>query len=309
MQILRTPDERFAALEGWTYAPHYREVTDADGTKLRIHYVDEGPRAAAPILLMHGNPTWSYLHRKMIGPLVAAGHRVIAVDLVGNGRSDKPAQKSDYTLARHYDWMSQWLLGMDLSDITLFCQDWGGTIGLYLASAHPQRFARVVASNTGVPEGRGESKFMKMWVATMRNATHFPLELFMPQAMAHKMTPGEIAAYQAPFPTPAHEAGITQFPLLIAVQPDNPGVPLNQKVWQALERFDKPFLTLFGAKDPVSRGVEREMQQRIPGTRGQTHHVFAEANHFIQEDVPEQLVEHILRFIAATPLANHKPQL
>src|SRR5581483_10168334 len=164
MQIVRTPDERFANLEGWPFAPHYLEVVDADGTPVRIHYVDEGPKSAPPILLMHGNPSWSYLHRKMIGPLAAAGHRVIAVDLVGTGRSDKPALKSDYTLARHHDWMSKWLVGMDLQDITLYCQDWGGTIGLYLVSAHPERFARVVASNTGVPEGRGEGKMMKMWV-------------------------------------------------------------------------------------------------------------------------------------------------
>lgn len=301
MQVLRTPDERFAGLEDWSFAPQYREVRDADGTVLRIHYVDEGPRDAKPILLMHGNPTWSYIHRKMIPPLVAAGHRVIAVDLVGNGRSDKPAAKADYTLARHYDWMRQWLVGMGLRDVTLYCQDWGGTIGLYLVSAEPQRFARVAASNTGVPAGEGESAFMKMWVAMMRSATTFPLKQMLPQGMVHKPTPGELAAYVAPFPDDSYMAGIIAFPLLIAVQPDNPGVPLNLEVWKGLEKFDRPFLTLWGAKDPVSKGVNRQMQRRIPGAAGQDHHVFDDANHFIQEDVPDALVTRILEFIRKNP--------
>lgn len=300
MEILRTPDECFARLEGYDFTPHYQDVRAGDGTPIRIHYVDEGPRDAQPILLMHGNPTWSYLHRKMIGPLAAAGHRVIAVDLVGNGRSDKPARKSDYTLASHYDWMEQWLLALDLRHITLYCQDWGGTIGLALVSRHPQRFDRVVASNTGVPEGRGESAFMQRWVALMRNATTFPLKQMIPPGMVHKLTPGELAAYIAPFPSDDYMAGIIAFPLLIAVQPDNPGVSLNKKVWEALERFDKPFLTLFGALDPVAKGADREMQRRIPGARGQNHQVFPNAHHFLQEDVPGELVEHILRFIVRT---------
>jgi haloalkane dehalogenase len=302
MDILRTPDQRFAQLEDWPYAPRYCEVRDAeDGTVIRIHHIDEGPRDADPILLMHGNPTWVYLYRKMIPVLLAAGHRVIAVDLVGNGRSDKPALKSDYTLARHYQWMNDWLHAMDLRHITLFCQDWGGTIGLAMVSEQPERFDRVVASNTGVPEGQGESEFMKMWVNLMRNATTFPLRQMLPQGMVCKLTAAELDAYVAPFPDDAYMAGIIAFPLLIAVQPDNPGVPLNARVWEGLERFDKPFLTLWGKLDPVSRGVDREMQRRIPGTHGQPHQRFEQANHFIQEDVPEALAEHTLRFIAATP--------
>ncbi len=299
MKVLRTPDECFAKLEGYAFKPHYHEVTDADGSPVRIHYIDEGPRDGAPILLMHGNPTWSYLHRKMIGPLAAAGHRVISVDLVGCGRSDKPTLKSDYTLARHYDWMSKWLTGVGLENITLFCQDWGGTIGLYLVSAHPKRFARVVASNTGVPEGQGESAFMKMWVGMMRAAATFPMEM-VPQGMTHKLTEGELAAYKAPFPSDEYMPGIISFPGLIAVQPENPGVALNKKVWQGLEKFDRPFLTLFGELDPVAKGADVNMQKRIPGAKGQAHHVFPNAHHFIQEDVPEALVEHILKFISAT---------
>lgn len=310
MEILRTPDECFAALDAWPYAPRYCEIRDAeDGTAIRIHHIDEGPRDADPVLLMHGNPTWSYLYRKMIPPLLAAGHRVIAVDLVGNGRSDKPSRKSDYTLARHFQWMNDWLRALDLRRVTLFCQDWGGTIGLAMVAEQPQRFDRVVASNTGVPEGQGENDFMKMWVGMMRNATTFPVKQFLPQGMVSRPTPAELDAYAAPFPADAYMAGIIAFPLLIAVQPDNPGVPLNRKVWERLERFDKPFLTLWGKLDPVSRGVDREFQRRVPGAKDQPHQRFDDANHFIQEDVPGLLAEHTIRFIAATRKPAQSPKL
>ena len=299
MKVLRTPDERFAALEGYAFEPRYTEVRDDDGSLLRIHHLDEGPRDAAPILLMHGNPTWAYLYRRFVPPLVAAGHRVVAVDLVGCGRSDKPAERADYTQARHVDWLTQWLLKLDLRDVTLFCQDWGGTLGLHLVAAHPERFARVVAANTGMPLGEGENEFMKMWVGMMREAKTFPLQQMLPGGMLHTLTPGEQAAYQAPFPDPSYEAGICQFPLLIAVQPDNPGVPANRAAWERLGHFDKPFLTLFGARDPVTRGGEKRLQEHIPGAAGQPHHVFPDASHFIQEDVPEELVARLEAFIAA----------
>jgi haloalkane dehalogenase len=297
MQVLRTPDDRFAALDGWHWPPSYTTIAGADGTSIRIHHVDVGPRDAAPILLMHGNPTWSYLYRKMIPGLQATGRRVIAVDLVGCGRSDKPAAKSDYTLARHVEWMSRWLLAMELQDVTLFCQDWGGTIGLHLVARHPERFARVVASNTGIPLGEGASDFMAMWLGMMADATEFPWQM-LPPGMTREPSAAELAAYRAPFPTSAYEAGIIQFPLLIAVMPDNPGVPLNQAAWTRLATFEKPFLTVFGAKDPVARGADRRMQAHIPGANGQAHTRIADANHFIQEDAPDELVEHIARFLA-----------
>lgn len=304
MKILRTPDERFSGLEDYAFAPHYSEVVDVDGTSLRLHHVDEGPREAAPLLLMHGNPTWAYLYRKMIPGLVAAGHRVIAVDLVGCGRSDKPALKSDYTLARHYDWMSKWLIGLDLQDITLFCQDWGGTIGLYLVSQFPERFARVVAANTGLPLGEGESEFMKMWVGMMKEATSFPMEQMLPPGMTHPITPGELAAYLAPFPDATYMSGICEFPALISVQPENPGTPLNRAAWPKLAEFKGPFLTLWGALDPVAKGGDKRLQAHMPGAAGQPHHVFPTANHFIQEDVPAELVERLLAFIDATPVRH-----
>jgi len=299
MRILRTPDSAFDNLPGWDFPPHYTYVQSDDGTALRIAHAEAGPADAAPILLMHGNPSWSYLHRKMIRTLAEkTSRRVIAVDLVGHGRSDKPAAKSDYTLARHYDWMGQWLTAMNLTEITLYCQDWGGTIGLYLVSAFPERFARVIASNTGMPIGGGESEFMKMWVGMMREATEFPWMMFAP-GMQTQLTDAEMAAYRAPYPTAEYEAGLCQFPVLIAVQPDNPGVPLNQAAWARLGEFSKPFLTLFGELDPVSKGADTAMQKHIPGAAGQPHKRVPNANHFIQEDAHVVLVEEIARFIDA----------
>jgi len=297
MKILRTPDERFENRPGFPWAPHYMTVRDEDGTDIRIHFVDEGPRDAAPVLLMHGNPSWAYLYRHMIPGLLATGRRVIAVDLVGCGRSDKPAAKSDYSLARHYDWMGQWLTQMDLSDITLFCQDWGGTIGLYLVAQQPDRFARVITANTGLPLGEGESEFMKMWVGMMREATDFPWPM-LEAGMQRKLTEAELAAYRAPFPSSDYEAGIIQFPVLIAVQTDNPGAPLNRDAWARLATFDKPFLTLFGDLDPVAKGWDRRAQAHIPGAAGQNHQNIPDANHFIQEDAPEELLSHIIPFLA-----------
>jgi haloalkane dehalogenase len=302
MEILRTPDSCFENLEGYAFEPHYVEVgaTGAGGPPLRIHYLDEGPRDGAPIVLIHGNPTWSYLHRKFVGPLTEAGHRVLALDLVGCGRSDKPAARGDYTQERHIDWVCQWLEALDLRAATLFCQDWGGPIGLGMVARHPDRFARIVASNTGIPLGEGESEFMKMWVGMMRQATEFPFDQMLPTGMTHEITPGELAAYKAPFPDVSYQAGICEFPLLIAVQPDNPGVPLNKGIWEALGQWEKPFLTLWGALDPVTPGGDKRLQEYVPGAAGQPHHVFEDASHFIQEDVPGELVARILGFVAAT---------
>lgn len=299
MRLLRTPDDRFEDLPDFPYAPSYTTVRDEDGTEIRIHHVDEGPPGAEPILLMHGNPTWSFLYRRMIPGLLKTGRRVIAVDLVGCGRSDKPAAKSDYTLARHYDWMSKWLTAMDLKNITLFCQDWGGTIGLHLVSLHPERFDRVIAANTGLPLGEGESDFMKMWVGMMREATEFPWHM-LTAGMTRKLTDAELTAYRAPFPTSEYESGIIQFPMLIAVQVDNPGAPLNREAWARLASFDKPFLTLFGELDPVARGWEKRAQEYFKGARDQDHRIIAGASHFIQEDAGAELVDHITRFLSVS---------
>ena len=302
MEVLRTPDERFAHLEGYDFAPHYREVTADDGTPLRYHFVDEGPHEVAPVLLLHGNPSWSYLHRDMVRGLVARGHRVVALDLMGLGRSDKPAERHDYTLARHVDWMSQWLVAEDLTDVTLYCQDWGGTTGLHLLRLHPDRFARVVASNTGLPVGEGVNRFMRDWLAFSQSVTELPVASLVDSGTTRSLTEGEKAAYDAPFPEPRYQAGILEFPLLIPLQPDNPGVPMCRETWAFLQTWDKPFLTAFGADDPIATkpGAHLEFQARIPGAAGQPHRLIEGANHFVQEDAPMELVQIIDEFVTAT---------
>jgi haloalkane dehalogenase len=296
MKILRTPDSQFDALPLWNFAPHYTTITADDGTPIRIAHAEQGPPDGEPIVLMHGNPTWSYLHRHMIGPLAATGRRVIAVDLVGHGRSDKPASKDDYTLARHVDWMSQWLLAMDLRHITLFCQDWGGTIGLHLVANFPERFDRVIVCNSGIPLGDTGNRFLTLWTNLMWRAWRFPWFMLKP-GFARPISEATYRAYRAPYPKPAYEQGLAKFPALIAVSPRNPGVPLNRAAWDKLSKFDKPFLTLFGARDPVARGADRRLQRHIPGAAGQAHQVMPTAKHFVQEDEPQWLVEHITRFL------------
>ena len=298
MKVLRTPDSRFENLPGYNFEPHYTTIVDGDGTEIRIHYIDEGPRDAEPILLMHGNPSWCYLYRKMIPGLLKAGRRVIAVDLVGCGRSDKPAKRKYYTQARHVDWMSKWLVAMDLKHITLFCQDWGGTIGLNLVADFPERFDRVIASNTGLPMGEGGNRLLRNWQAIMKVFPAFPLRTAMKKSIREPgFSEQEFKAYKAPFYRLSYQAGILKFPQLIAVFPDNPGVPQNKKAWEKLKQFEKPFLTLFGDKDPVTRGGHKSMIKHIPGAQGQAHKIIKGGGHFIQEDKPDELVAEIVPFL------------
>ncbi len=292
MDILRTPEERFVDLPGYCFDPHYRELAAEDGTLLRMHFVDEGPRGADPVLLLHGNPSWSYLYRKMIPGLVARGHRVIAPDLVGLGRSDKPVDQEVFTLAAHVDWLSQWLVAEDLNHITLFCQDWGGTAGLNLLPRHSDRFDRVVASNTGLPEGKGLNKVMEDWLVFSQSVDELPIGALVQSGATRHLEPAEVAAYDAPFPDGTYQASPKRFPLLIPVQPENPGVPMMRETWAFLETWEKPFLTVFGDQDPIAFGPGAHLgfQRRIPGAHGQPHVVLEGPNHFIQEDAPEELV-------------------
>jgi haloalkane dehalogenase len=299
MDVLRTPDERFAGLEGWDFAPHYAEVRAADGTPLRMHFVDEGPRDAAPVLLLHGNPSWSYLHRDMIRGLVARGHRAVAVDLVGFGRSDKPVDRTSYTLAGHVDWLEQWLVGSGLTGITLYCQDWGGLAGLQLLPRRPDRFARVVASNTGIPSGEGVNETMARWLEFSQSVDALPIGALVNNGTGRELTAAELAAYEAPFPDGAYQAGALQFPLLIPVQPDNPGVPMCRATWDFLAGATLPFLTVMGSEDPIAfkPGAHRKFQRVVPGAAGLDHVVIEGAGHFIQEDASDRLVEIIDAFV------------
>jgi haloalkane dehalogenase len=292
MNVLRTPDERFAGLADFPFAPHYADVTDATGPVLRIHYLDEGPRDAAPVLLLHGEPSWCYLYRKMLPPLVARGHRVLAPDLVGFGRSDKPADRSDYTFERHVDWMSAWLTSLALERITLFCQDWGGLIGLRLVARFPGRFAAVIAANTGLPVGgRKVPLAFRLWLAFSQYAPRLPIGSLISKGTVRGLTAAEKKAYDAPFPDERYKAGARQFPALVPITDAHASVAECRQAWEVLSRFDKPFLTAFSDRDPITRGGDRVFQARVPGAQGQPHVTIAKAGHFLQEDAPGQLAD------------------
>ena len=294
MDILRTPDERFEELADYPFAPHYATVAAADGTPLRLHYLDEGPADAPPVLLMHGEPSWSYLYRKFVGPLVAAGHRVVALDLIGFGRSDKPARREDYTYEAHVDWTTQWLTGLDLTDITLFCQDWGGLIGLRLVAAMPDRFAKLVIANTGLPIGTGWSEGFAQWLKYSQETPNFAIGDIVDRGSVRSLTPAEIAAYDAPFPDDSFKAGARQFPALVPITPEHASVAENKAAWGVLETFSRPVVTAFSDMDMVTKGGERVFQSRIPGAAGQPHVTIAGGGHFLQEDAPAKLVDVIL---------------
>lgn len=292
MQTLRTPDERFANLPDYPFAPHYVEV---DG--VRIHYVDEGPRDGEPVLMLHGEPSWSYLYRKMIPLFTAAGYRAIAPDLVGFGRSDKPTQRSDYTYQRHVDWMRGVIESLDLQDITLVCQDWGGLIGLRLAVEMEPRFARIVAANTFLPTGDtppGEA-FLN-WQRYSQESPRFNPGRIVKGGCVTELSQEVIDAYNAPFPDDSYLAGAREFPALVPTSPNDPASEPNRRAWEVLRRWDKPFLTAFSDSDAITRGGDVFFQRVVPGTKGQPHTTITGAGHFLQEDKGEELAQVILKF-------------
>jgi len=307
MEALRTPDDRFVNLPGWPYAPQYTTIASGvsgDSTILRIAHIDEGPRdSAATVLCMHGEPSWSYLYRKMIPVFVAAGHRVVAPDLIGFGRSDKPVERSDYTYERHVAWMSDWLTSNDLSRLTLVCQDWGGLIGLRLVAAFPERFDRVVVANTFLPVGdRPPSDAFMAWRNYSQTVPEFKVGRIVEGGCARRpLAPEVVAAYDAPFPDDRFKAGARVFPTLVPISTDDPSSKANITAWQVLERFDKPVLTAFSDADPVTKGGDRGFQQRVPGTSGQPHTTIVNAGHFLQEDAGEELAHVVNDFVARTP--------
>lgn len=301
MQALRTPNERFDALAGFPFGPHYLEVPSGDGATLRVHYVDEGPAGANPILLLHGEPSWSYLYRKMIPVLTAAGHRAVAPDLVGFGRSDKPVRREDYTYQRHVDWMCALLEALDLRNVTLFGQDWGGLVGLRLAAEHEERFARIVVANTGLPTGDqplGEG--FLAWQRYSQETPEFHVGGIVNGGCVTELSAEVVAAYDAPFPDDRYKAGARQFPALVPTSPDDPASEPNRRAWELLRRWEKPFLTAFGDSDRITRGGDRVFQALIPGAKGQPHTTIEGAGHFLQEDKGEELAAVVADFIART---------
>ena len=294
MDILRTPDERFGDLPGYAFAPQY---VDVDG--LRMHYVDEGPRDGSVVLLLHGEPSWSYLYRTMIPLLTAAGHRAIAPDLIGFGRSDKPADVGDHTYQRHVDWARAFIEALGLRDITLVCQDWGGLLGLRLVAEDGNRFAAVVAANTGLPTG--DHDMPEIWWRFhnfVAKAEELPIGFLVNSGCVTDLAPEVIAAYEAPFPDESYKAGPRAMPQILPTSPDDPAAPANRAAWEQLAAWDKPFLCAFSDSDPITGAMAPILRKVVPGAAGLEHPTITGAGHFLQEDAGDQLAAAVIDLMA-----------
>jgi haloalkane dehalogenase len=295
VKVLRTPAPQFENLPDFPWQP--RDLDTGDG--LRMAVIDEG--SGPVVLMLHGEPSWSFLYRKMVQPFVDAGYRVVVPDLIGFGRSDKPAAVEDYTYARHVEWLRSVLFDvLDLSGITLICQDWGGLLGIRLAAEHPSRFSNIVAANTGLPDGlhRLPDEWWQFRDFVMRTED-LPIGFLVSRAVVDPMPAEVVAAYDAPFPDASYKAGARAFPDLIPQAPDNPATPANQAAWRVMEQWDKPFLCAFSDSDPITRGGDRMLVGKIPGAAGQPHTTIEGGGHFLQEDRGPELAAVILRWLAS----------
>jgi haloalkane dehalogenase len=299
IETLCTPDDRFEGLPDWPWASSGAEV-GPDDARVRMAYVDEGPRDARAVLLLHGEPSWSYLYRFMIPPLLDAGLRVIAPDLIGFGRSDKPVAREAYTYARHMAWLTDLVVGhLDLRDAVLFCQDWGGLLGLRLVAEQPDRFAAVVASNTFLPTGdRPLGAGFEQWKAFSQTAPEFHIGRIVNAGTSRELSEAEVAAYDAPFPDDTYKAGARQFPALVPSAPDDPATPANRAAWAALGRWEKPFVCAFGDRDPITGGGDVALRAHIPGADAQPHVTVEGAAHFSQEDAGPELAAVVAGVVA-----------
>ncbi len=302
MKALRTPDDRFDTLPGHDFEPHYVGVPagdgDGDGGTLRMHWVEAGPADGEVVLCLHGEPSWSYLYRKMLPRFAAAGYRALAPDLIGFGRSDKPAERSDYTYQRHLDWLRSWFDALGLSGVNLVCQDWGGLLGLRLAAEAPDRFRRIVAANTTLPTGdQPMSEAFAAWKEYSQKTPQFPAGAIIQRATVSELPPEVVAAYNAPFPDESYKEGARQFPTLVPVTPDDPASQPNRNAWAVLRRWDKPFLTAFSDGDPIMHGLDRPFHNLVPGAAGQPHTTIEGGGHFLQEDQGEKLADVVIDFM------------
>ncbi|MGB2921783.1 MAG: haloalkane dehalogenase [Mycobacterium sp.] len=301
MDFLRTPDERFEQLPDFPFAPHYVEL-GADLEGLRMHYLDEGPPDGEVVLLLHGEPSWSYLYRKMIPVLIDAGLRAVAIDLVGFGRSDKPTLRESYTYQAHVDWTWAAIEAIGLTDITLVCQDWGGLIGLRLVGEHPGRFARVVAANTVLPTGdQPPGDAFLAWRRFSQDSPEFPVGRIINNACVSDVPAEVMAAYDAPFPDDSYKAGARHFPMLVPTSPDDPASGANRVAWESLRSFDRPFLCAFSDSDPITRDAAPMLRKLVPGAAGQPPVTIEQAGHFLQEDKGRELAEVVVDFVRANP--------
>ncbi len=295
MPVIRTPENRFTNLPDFTFEPHYAEIND-----LRVHYVDEGK--GETILCLHGEPTWSYLYRKMI-PLLSASHRVIAMDFIGFGRSDKFTEQSEYSFKMHCNTLAGFINTLSLNQITLVVQDWGGLIGLRIVSEMPERFSRLVIMNTGLPTGDVpvSEAFLK-WRHFVKNTPDLPIGQVMRMGMANGslLTPEIVAAYEAPFPDASYKAGAAAWPLLVPIKPDDPGAAEMRQTREFLSKWDKPTLVMFSDKDPIFSGADRFFRKLIPGTKNQPEITIKDAGHFLQEEKGGEIAQHIIEFVERT---------
>ncbi len=304
MKTLRTPDDCFVDLPDYAFEPHYVEVSDGDGGTLRMHYVEAGPADGEVVLCLHGEPSWSFLYRKMLPLFAAAGFRAVAPDLVGFGRSDKPVERTDYSYQRHLDWLQAWLDAVNLTKITLVCQDWGGLLGLRLVAAEPDRFARVVVANTALPTGdQPMPEAFAAWKKFSQETPKFDIGNIIQGATVTELSDEVVAAYDAPYPDDRYKAGARQFPTLVPVTPDDPAAQPNREAWGVLRSWTKPMLTAFSDSDPIMRGGDKVFQKLVPGTAGQPHTTIEGGGHFLQEDQGEVLADVVIQFMQATPLA------
>ena len=296
MKILRTPDSQFDSLPDYPFKPNYVTL----GEELRLHYVDHGPRDGQVVIMMHGEPSWSFLYRHMISNVAAAGYRVIAPDLIGFGKSDKPSEISDYSYTAHMAWMSEWFEHIDVSEAVLFCQDWGGLLGLRLVAKYPDRFAGVIAANTFLPTGeRDPGEAFTKWREFAKIVPEFPVGGILRGATVKELGEGVEAAYDAPYPDESYKAGARIFPALVPTSPDMDGAADNVEAWKVLSAFNKPFLTCFSDQDPITKGGDKAFQKLIPGCAGQPHQIVKGGGHFLQEDVHAELSEIIIDFMKA----------
>jgi haloalkane dehalogenase len=301
VKLLRTPDDRFADLPDFGYPPRYADVGG-----LRLAYVETGPADGEPVLLLHGEPSWSFLYRKVMPVLADAGLRAIAADLAGFGRSDKPAEVGDYSFARHVEWIRALAFDrLDLHGLTIVGQDWGGLIGLRLVAEHPDRFARVVAANTGLPTG--DEPMPDVWLRfrdIVRTAPALSVSRLVQSGCQTKLPPEVLAAYEAPFPDPTFASAVRAMPDLVPTSPDDPAAEANRAAWRRLAAWEKPFLVAFSDRDPITGSMGLVLRRTVPGAAGIDHPVIAGAGHFLQEDAGERLGAVIADFIRAYPAAQ-----
>lgn len=300
MQVLRTADEQFTHLPEFPYAPKYCELPDQDGGALRVAWVEDGPAEADPVLMLHGEPSWSFLYRRMIPILAGAGHRVICPDLVGFGRSDKPTRIEDHTYARHVEWMRAVAFDvLDLQRVTLVGQDWGGLIGLRIAAEHPDRFARIVVANTGLPTG--DLPMPDIWWQfrkAIQGAPELQVGRFVEAGCRRPMSDAVRAGYDAPFPDDTYTAAPRAMPGLVPTTPDDPATEANRAAWKTLSDSTTPMLVAFSDSDPITGPMAGIFASQMRGAQGIEHPTIANAGHFLQEDAGEDLAEAIVGFLA-----------